>query len=115
MKPRWTIEHDTAGVMKGTFSGSLTSKYIEELQRCFTAMNKDKSLQIVIDNPPAIDLCFLQMLWMLILDIKKNGNHVDVQMDLNESNQGLLTKCGFKQLLTKKQSPDIYEQNNSHC
>jgi hypothetical protein len=92
MKPKMTISGDAA-----TITGTLTVKFHAEiygvLQKAMREVN-----HIVIQTPESIDLCGLQLLWACYHLAKINGRTLTLELHLQEADEKLLQRTGFKHL-----------------
>ncbi|MBT1708880.1 hypothetical protein KK062_11635 [Fulvivirgaceae bacterium PWU5] len=85
---------------KGKITGELTGQHGASLTALFNKLRtKTDVTSITIDQPVAIDLCFLQMLWAFLQETRAEGRTITVSSGLNENDFKLLKLAGFDALL----------------
>jgi len=99
MKPMVNIIKTPSGI-KGKITGELTRQHGAALTALFDKLRtKTDVTAIAIDQPTAIDLCFLQMLWAFLQEAHAEGRTITVSSGLNENDFKLLKLTGFDALL----------------
>jgi len=90
----------TPSGIKGKITGELTREHGAALTALFDKLRtKTDVTAIAIDQPTAIDLCFLQMLWAFLQEAHAEGRTITVSSGLNENDFKLLKLTGFDALL----------------
>ena len=91
---------------KGKITGELTRQHGAALTALFGKLRtKTDVTAITIDQPIAIDLCFLQMLWAFLQEGRAEGRTMTVSSVLNENDVKLMNLTGFDILLQSQKSP----------
>lgn len=99
MKPMVNIIKTPAGT-KGKITGELTRQHGAALMALFEKLRtKTNVTAITIDQPIAVDLCFLQMLWSFLQEGRAEGRSMTVSSVLNENDVRLMKLTGFDALL----------------
>ncbi|MBT1705059.1 hypothetical protein [Chryseosolibacter indicus] len=99
MKPIVTIEKENNNITKVMLSGDLTVKYHKDIAEAFQKLSAESTTSIVVDNPSAIDLCFLQVLWSYKKYHKMRGQNISISFTLGDAEYSLLLRTGFQTLL----------------
>jgi hypothetical protein len=99
MKPMVNIIKTPSGT-KGKITGELTRQHGAALIALFGKLRtKTDVTAITLDQPTAIDLCFLQMLWAFLQEGRAEGRTMTVSSVLNENDVKLMKLTGFDALL----------------
>ncbi|MBT1686100.1 hypothetical protein KK078_06005 [Fulvivirgaceae bacterium PWU37] len=105
MKPMVNIIKTPSGT-KGKITGELTRQHDAALVALFGKLRtKTDVTTLTIDQPIAIDLCFLQMLWAFLQEVRAEGRALTVSSGLNENDFKLMKLTGFDALLQPQNSP----------
>ena len=97
------MQHDIVvttnqGVTQVRMTGDLTVRNAKEIAGIFREITGEE-VHLVILEPSAIDLSFLQLLISGIQALTQKGSHVRLHTSLRDADTTLLTNTGFSRLL----------------
>ncbi len=82
------------------FSGQLIINYIEKIvEEVRGSINLEKDLEIVIDNPEAIDITFMQLILALKFTYSDQNQEMTISSSLSEELKTLIKNSGFYNVL----------------
>jgi len=82
------------------FSGQLIINYIEKIVEDVKGkVNLQKDLEVVVDNPDAIDVTFIQLILALKSTYSKQDKNVTFSFTLSEELKTLIVNSGFYNVL----------------
>lgn len=82
------------------FSGQLIINYIENITDIVKGkVNTSKDLDIIVDNPESVDITFIQLLVSVKNTIEKAGKKVNIDANLKDEIQALITNAGFNHVI----------------
>jgi len=82
------------------FSGQLIINYIEKIvEEVRESINLEKDLEIVIDNPEAIDITFMQLILALKFTYSDQNQEMTISSSLSEELKTLIKNSGFYNVL----------------
>jgi len=82
------------------FSGQLIINYIEKIvEEVRESINLEKDLEIVIDNPEAIDITFMQLILALKFTYSNQNQEMTISSSLSEELKTLIKNSGFYNVL----------------
>jgi len=82
------------------FSGQLIINYIEKIvEEVRGSINLEKDLEIVIDNPEAIDITFMQLILALKFTYSNQNQEMTISSSLSEELKTLIKNSGFYNVL----------------
>lgn len=90
MKPKLKVENDHAVIQ-----GALTIKHHRELFQIMKKLFEMKMTKVIVEQPSELDLSAIQMLWSLRISTARENTPMNISFNLSESDQRLLTRCGF--------------------
>lgn len=82
------------------FSGQLIINYIEKIvQEVKEKVDFKKDLEVVIDNPEAIDVTFIQLILALKTTYNKLDTNMKLKVNLPDELKTLIVNSGFSNVL----------------
>ena len=84
------------GVTSIRFSGDLDIRNSDDIRKQLLALSPDTAqVKLILENTDNIDLSFLQLLYALILRLKKEKKIVVFSQELNDEYERIVRESGF--------------------